>query len=338
MTSRSEHFTPGFEEETCYKLAIDNDMEEKLYRKPCLTIQIPSPSDKFENEKNVPLKKLKKIVMYPENMNINTNIIHVKPTFTRPVLSRATSVLTRPLLISIEGNIGAGKSSLMKTLQNKYKNRSDIVFILEPVDLWETVKDSADGKNILQKYYENPVKYAFAFQVLAFTTRLQLIKQVISKVTNECKVVLMERSLDADRHIFAKMLLMDNILEPVEFQIYEKMASAELNEYSVDKIIWLNTSVEECINRIHIRGRVGEESISEEYLRKCDGFHQEWLQKNSDVFILKEKEQNDILQNFSSEYKSSRIDIDTGEKRKLDVVSSMINAERLDDLEMYLFH
>jgi ABC-type glutathione transport system ATPase component len=65
-------------------------------------------------------------------------------------------------LVSIEGNIGAGKSTLVKTLQNRYSDRDDIYFLQEPVDLWEKIKDK-DGKNMLQKFYANPKKYAFAF-------------------------------------------------------------------------------------------------------------------------------------------------------------------------------
>ena len=203
------------------------------------------------------------------------------PPYFPAMKPRATKQKT-PVIISIEGNIGAGKSSFLRLLQEKYKSQ-DILFIQEPVDIWETVKDN--DKNILQMYYQDPVKYAFAFQILAFTTRLQLLKDAIN--TN-CKVILMERSLDADHHIFAKMLADDRTLEPIEFQIYEKMVNSE-KDYFVDKIIWLNTSVEECMKRIQKRGRVGEETISEDYLRKCDLYHRKWI--GSDAFILNEENQ-----------------------------------------------
>ena len=44
--------------------------------------------------------------------------------------------------MSIEGNIGAGKTTILNELQNKYKDNKEIVFIREPVDLWEDFTDS----------------------------------------------------------------------------------------------------------------------------------------------------------------------------------------------------
>jgi deoxyadenosine/deoxycytidine kinase len=239
-------------------------------------------------------KIYRRIPFYPEDTR---DLYLFKPKYeSKLTVTPINKIIQRPTLVSIEGNIGAGKSSFMKILQEKYKDRTDIVFIQEPVDMWETVKDSKDGQNILQKYYQNPVKYAFAFQVLAFTTRLQLIKRAIHEASSDCKVILMERSLDADHRIFAKMLLDDNILEPIEFQIYEMMANEDLREYSVNKILWLNTSAEECMTRIRVRGRVGEENISNEYLQKCDACHREWLGVDTwGVFILNEEDQSEIM-------------------------------------------
>lgn len=259
-----------------------------------LTLEIPCYTDSSEFIKK---KISRRIPFYPEDTPRDSYLFqqkyesksHIRPNpFTKPI--------SRPTLVSIEGNIGAGKSSFLKIVQEKYKDRTDILFIQEPVDMWETVKDSKDGQNILQKYYQNPVKYAFAFQVLAFTTRLQLLKRAIRESGPDCKVILMERSLDADHRIFAKMLLDDHILEPIEFQIYEMMAKEDLCEYSVNKIIWLNTSAEECMNRIRVRGRIGEEKISDDYLQKCDACHCEWLGANTEhIFILNEKDQNEIM-------------------------------------------
>lgn len=247
----------------------------------------------------------RRIPFYPEDTPRDSYLFHPQCKNKTNVLipSLAKTMLSRPTFVSIEGNIGAGKSSFLKILQEKYKDCDDIMFIQEPVDLWETVKDSKDGKNILQKYYMNPIKYAFAFQVLAFTTRLQLLKRAIQDAGANCKVILMERSLDADHRIFAKMLLEDNILEPIEFQIYETMANEELKNYSVDKIIWLNTSSEECMRRIHTRNRIGEENISNNYLQKCDACHREWLNTDTGfVFILNEEDQREIMD--SNEYNS----------------------------------
>ena len=183
----------------------------------------------------------------------------------------------RPRIVTIEGNIGAGKTTLVNLLKEKYKNDDRIVFLEEPVDTWEKI--TQDGKNILELFYENQQKYSFPFQILAYTTRLQLLKNEIKRAmkNSNIKTIVMERSLEADRNIFAKMLYDDGMIEPSMFQIYTKMSDDGLREYSADAIIWLDTDPEACFARIKTRNREGEESISKKYLDRLDIYHQEWL-------------------------------------------------------------
>jgi len=89
----------------------------------------------------------------------------------------------RPRILTIEGNIGAGKSTFLGELQKRYAERNDILFLLEPVGIWESVVDD-QGKHMLEKFYENPQKYSFAFQVLAFSTRLKLIREIRGRLAD----------------------------------------------------------------------------------------------------------------------------------------------------------
>ena len=66
-------------------------------------------------------------------------------------------------IVSIEGNIGSGKSTLLETLKTIFKENGNIVFLREPVDEWEKIKDK-DGNTMLQKFYANQQEYSFAFQ------------------------------------------------------------------------------------------------------------------------------------------------------------------------------
>ena len=54
-------------------------------------------------------------------------------------------------IFSIEGNIGSGKSTLVKLLREKYIN---VIFLDEPVERWNCVTDSS-GITILEKYYSD---------------------------------------------------------------------------------------------------------------------------------------------------------------------------------------
>lgn len=46
-----------------------------------------------------------------------------------------------PLLVSVDGNIGSGKSTTWEMLKDTYKDCSDVHFVEEPVDSWHNVKD-----------------------------------------------------------------------------------------------------------------------------------------------------------------------------------------------------
>jgi deoxyadenosine/deoxycytidine kinase len=178
-----------------------------------------------------------------------------------------------PRILSIEGNIGAGKSTLIREIKEKYKDRNDIYVVEEPVDIWERVK--TNGQTIIEKFYQDKNKYSFPFQVLAYTTRLNLIKDALK--IEGVKTIIMERSLEADRNIFAKMLYDDGFIEESLYQIYEVMSDLGLKDYSADGIVWLDTEPDICIERIKKRNREGEESISIDYLNNCDIYHKEWL-------------------------------------------------------------
>jgi deoxyadenosine/deoxycytidine kinase len=186
--------------------------------------------------------------------------------------------ILRPRLVSIEGNIGAGKTTIMEKLKKRYADDERFLFIEEPVEMWQQICDKM-GKNMIQKYYENPTRYAFAFQIMAFQTRLQLLKEAIEYAAENQQIttILMERSLDADYHIFAKMLAEEGVMEKVEYEIYLQMSTEALKEYAVDGIIWLDTDYEECFRRVEKRGREGEGGLEIRYLRKCAEYHTEWL-------------------------------------------------------------
>jgi deoxyadenosine/deoxycytidine kinase len=194
-------------------------------------------------------------------------------------------MMKMPKIISIEGNIGAGKTTILNHIEKILCNTGNkkIRVLREPVDIWSTVKtpdpDSISGsKTILQKFYEDPQKYAFPFQMLAFSTRLSEIKQMISKYP-DCEIILCERSLEADANIFAKMLYDDGNIDDISYQVYCRMFADMALPYTVFKIFYLDIPVKTCLDRIKYRNRDGEANIGMEYLEKCKKYHDEWFQK-----------------------------------------------------------
>lgn len=177
------------------------------------------------------------------------------------------------LVVSIEGNIGSGKSTLIKYLKehlpNHLKNK-DIIFLPEPVAEWETIRD-IDGKSMLEKFYEDKKKYSFPFQIMAYATRLSLIYNAVRNNPNS--IIITERCLRTDKQVFLQMLYDTDLIERMMYQIYTKLFDIFSNDFEVDRTIYMSTHPDVCFDRIFTRNRTGENNISIEYLTKCMEYH-----------------------------------------------------------------
>lgn len=176
-----------------------------------------------------------------------------------------------PFIISIEGNIGSGKSTFVRFLQSKMKN---IVFLQEPVKDWETIIDT-NGESILSKFYKDQQTYSFSFQMMAYISRLAMIKETIQKNPNA--IIVTERCLQTDRHVFAKMLYDEGKIEDINYEIYLKWFDTFYDDYPISHYIYLQTSPQTSYDRVLARNRPGED-ISLDYLQKCHSYHEKWLE------------------------------------------------------------
>ena len=185
----------------------------------------------------------------------------------------------QPTIISIEGNIGSGKSTLINFLKENYKpiNKS-VLFLDEPVDEWNSIKDE-NGNTILEKYYINQHKWAFSFQMMAYITRLKLIRNAILE---NYDIIITERSIYTDYNVFAKMLYQNNKINNIDYQIYTKWFDEFLNDIPTVKIIYLKTDPIISYNRVIKRDRKGE-TIPLEYLTTCNNCHNDWIDTIDDV-------------------------------------------------------
>lgn len=181
-----------------------------------------------------------------------------------------------PLIISVEGNIGSGKSTYVEILKQNLITISNrpVVFLQEPVDEWTTIVDK-QGESILSKFYANQEKYSFAFQMMAYISRLALLKKTVEE--NPDAIIITERCLFTDKYVFAKMLYDSNLIEEVEYAIYLKWFNTFQEEYPISGYVYLYTRAETAFERVKKRSRDGESTIPLEYLRQCHQYHNEWL-------------------------------------------------------------
>tara|TARA_B100000886_G_scaffold289274_1_gene214374 strand:+ start:13624 stop:14316 length:693 start_codon:yes stop_codon:yes gene_type:complete len=204
-------------------------------------------------------------------------------------------------IISIEGNIGSGKSTLVKNIQTLFKNRKipedKVLFLQEPVDVWNTIQDN-DG-TILEHFYKNQEKYGFSFQMMAYISRLSILKNAIKKYPNT--TIITERSLYTDRYVFAKMLYDNKKIDDICYQIYLKWFDDFIDELPKHEFIYMKTHPEKCLERIKKRNRAGE-NIELSYLIDCDVYHDEMLSSNecySELVLDGNIDNHDTLSNFN---------------------------------------
>ena len=178
----------------------------------------------------------------------------------------------------LEGNIGAGKTSLGNIL----KDSQEFEFLEEPVDTW---RDGFAG-NLFEMFYTDMPRWSFTFQIMAFTTRAKTWSEILEKVQGD-RVVL-ERSIYTDRNVFAKNLYAGGAMNDSEWQVYQQLWEFLASNYceKPQKIIYLRTPAELCLERIKKRGRNEEQQMPLDYLKNLEDLHDEWLMDHPDVIIL----------------------------------------------------
>ena len=185
-------------------------------------------------------------------------------------------------IISIEGNIGSGKSTLISCLKTFYD--TNVYFLEEPVNDWVEIKDT-DGKNIIEKFYENQETYSFSFQMMAYISRLSVLKKAIEycKLKN-IKLIICERSLQTDKNVFCKMLHDSKKIEDVNFQIYNKWFDEFITEIPKIYYIYVKTKPDTALKRVKKRNRKGE-TMDLSYLKMCSEYHDKWLNSINSFII-----------------------------------------------------
>ena len=182
-------------------------------------------------------------------------------------------------IFSIEGNIGSGKSTAINNLKNKHG--SSVHFLQEPVHIWEQIKDSF-GQNMITKFYQDQERYSFSFQMMAYISRLVMLKAAIKEGH---KFIICERSLMTDKQVFCKMLYDTNKIESVNYQIYLKWFDEFIQDLPNINYIYIKTTPEVAYNRILKRNRPGE-NISLDYIKMCNDYHDSWLYNESTSLSL----------------------------------------------------
>ena len=186
----------------------------------------------------------------------------------------------------IEGNIGAGKSSLLKIIKEKLPHL-EVVF--EPVNQWHSGKN---GQSLLTDFYKTPERWAYTLETFAMVCR---VKEYIKESSNEKMKKIMERSIFSGHYCFAKNDYINGFMNDIEWETYQTWFTfLTSNKVRIpDGFIYLKVDPKVALERIAKRNRSGENNISIKYLEDINKRHDEFLlEKNG---LIKQVENVPVL-------------------------------------------
>lgn len=166
--------------------------------------------------------------------------------------------------LGIAGNIGAGKSTLTRILEEKLRWRA----YLEP-----TIENP-----YLEKYYADPKTWSFHSQIYFLTRRYD----ALAELAREERYYIVDRTIYEDGEIFATALHAQGILSEVDFQTYQRLYAILTSHLKKPNlIVYLRASPEFLLERVRKRGRDYEKRINLEYLTMLGDAYESWIERIS---------------------------------------------------------
>lgn len=182
--------------------------------------------------------------------------------------------LSGSLNIHVHGNIGAGKTFLMNSLSNG-KLGSNIAIIPEPIEKWTNFNDT----NLLSLMARDPHQYSAPFQRIAMLT---LYDNHINSdaICKGKKFKIMERSIHGC-FLFCQLKKTNGHLNEFDFAELQAQYETYKNDPRTepDLLIFIQTSVENCIHNINVRSN-STEHHSSGYLTKLADAHAVFIEEN----------------------------------------------------------
>jgi thymidine kinase len=194
------------------------------------------------------------------------------------------------MFIVVDGLIAAGKSSLLKM----FKDSFDCHCIFEPVDHWkETGNLERFYKALEIQDIENRSAQIYRFQTYVFQSRIERIirelKNISPIVYNDChdhsslkisnsSLVFIERSIFSDRYIFMEMLYNSGMVTESDYNMYKNWWNlwSLVMPIKPDAFIYLNPSIDACLERYKARNREGE-NVDRDYQQQLKNKHDEYF-------------------------------------------------------------
>ena len=169
--------------------------------------------------------------------------------------------------IAIEGNIGAGKTTLTTRIAEDFNAK--------------TVLERFADNPFLPKFYEDQSRYAFPLEMSFLADRYQQISDDLAQFD------LFKDFIIADYHIFKSLIFAKVTLTEDEYRLYRKLFEIIYKEMpKPDLYIYLYQNTERLLENIKIRGRSYEQEIPADYLDKINRGYLDYIKSQTDLNVL----------------------------------------------------
>ena len=222
-------------------------------------LKIPHPKMLERKFVMIPLAEIGKNVIHPMNKKqlrvcLENCVDDTAVELTNEKLKRPIPLSEKYNYIAIEGNIGAGKTSLANMMSDEFNAK----IVLERF---------ADNP-FLPKFYEDKERYAFPLEMSFLADRYQQLSDDLAQFD------LFKNFIVSDYYIFKSLIFAQVTLHKDEYALYRKMFDIMYKEITKpDLYIYLYQNTDRLLENIKKRGREYEQNIEAEYLQKIhDGY------------------------------------------------------------------
>ncbi|MDP3180362.1 MAG: deoxynucleoside kinase [Bacteroidota bacterium] len=167
----------------------------------------------------------------------------------------------------IEGNIGAGKTTLAQMISAKYKTK--------------LVLEQFTDNPFLPKFYENQEQYSFPLEMAFLAERYNQLNRELSHFD------LFSPFTVSDYYFMKSLIFAQNTLQPDEYNLYRQFFTIIYDKMpKPDLYVYMHKDSDLLLKNIALRGRNYEKFITKEYLEKISQGYFNYFRQESDIPVL----------------------------------------------------
>lgn len=208
-----------------------------------------------------PIEK-KQLTFCLQNCDDESEILKTSVQLKRPI-----PIVEKYNYIAIEGNIGAGKTSLAKMMSDEFNAKI----------ILERFADNA----FLPKFYEDKERFAFPLEMSFLADRYQQLSDDLAQLD------LFKNLIVSDYYIFKSLIFAQITLQKEEYLLYRRMFDIMYKEITKpDLYVYLYQNTTRLLKNIKKRGRDYEQNIEETYLQKIHDGYKNFINTQQELNVL----------------------------------------------------